>query len=101
MLADVWDDAFCDEQLCNMQRACAMYRRTGKRFPTPAHIFDLLPQCRQQGVQNDQQALPEITDAPASEWGQKASDVLAALRGDKDAAQRMKNLTRVACREVQ
>lgn len=57
LLAELFDEAMPVETDCpTLTRAFALYRKTGKCFPTPAHINELLPDCCQTPVHD---ALPQ------------------------------------------
>lgn len=45
-LCAIFAEVFEGEDSEAIARAFALYFRQGKRFPTPAHILELLPECR-------------------------------------------------------
>lgn len=86
VLAELWFEAFRDESAEDVAAAMALYSRRGTRFPVPAKIFELLPQCRKvSAAPAGTVALPEAVDAPRADWGKKVRDVRAALAGDEKA----------------
>ena len=98
LMADVWICDLAEEEQEDVKRAIDMHRKTSSTFPTVAHIFELLPQCRRwDGRNNGFTALEEQIPAPANEWASKARDIRAALRGDEEAKKRLEALTRTAC----
>ena len=46
LLSELFAEALADEKdLPAIWRAFALHRKRSKRFPTPAHILELLPEC--------------------------------------------------------
>lgn len=80
VLMELFAEAMPNENPQSIRRAFAMHRKLSTRFPTPAHIIALLPDCR---VMPDRCAIPEKTSVPATDG--LGLVVLFALRGDADA----------------
>ncbi|WP_165078873.1 MULTISPECIES: hypothetical protein [unclassified Desulfovibrio] len=88
LLADIFADDLAGEDAETIDRAFAAHRRGSTRFPTPAHILAIIPQCRAQ--RHDYAALPmegEGTRTPGI-----GMVVTRALRGDMEAREKMARL---------
>lgn len=46
LLAEVFAEILAGEDTATLDKAFMLYLQNNKRFPTPAHIFELLPECR-------------------------------------------------------
>ena len=58
-LAEIFADDLEGESLRDVDAAFTEHRKRNKAFPTPAHILELLPECRKTDRQRLE--LPEIT----------------------------------------
>ena len=56
LLADIFADDLAGEDAETIDRAFSLPRRGSTRFPTPAHILAIIPQCRAQ--RHEYAALP-------------------------------------------
>lgn len=87
LLAEIFAEDLMDENWESIRRAFTMHRRRSTRFPTPAHIIALLPECR---------VLPERVAIPQETGGKRTVGigkrtvgigklVCEALKGNKNA----------------
>lgn len=97
LLADIFADDLAGEDAGDIDRAFLAHRRSSTRFPTPAHILALMPQCR--SPRHDYAALPMATEGAKTPGLGKI--VVRALRGDAAAKQTMRVLIQRATRAVQ
>jgi len=79
-------------------RAFAAHRKTCKRFPTPAHIVELLPECR---ITPRRKALPESEGKRTAGYGKQMCDaLLAKLRGGQGANPALQNAVTAALADM-
>lgn len=96
LLADIFADDLAGEDAGDIDRAFLAHRRGSTRFPTPAHILALMPQCR--SPRHDCAALPMETGSAKTPGLGKI--VVRALRGDAEAKRAMRVLIQRATRAV-
>lgn len=94
LLADIFADDLAGEDAGDIDRAFLAHRRSSTRYPTPAHILALLPQCR--APRRNCAALPMRPTSPKTPGVGKLA--LRALRGDTEARAAMTRLMRQAVR---
>lgn len=86
-LANVFADDLLVENPESVTAAFDMHRRRSTRFPTPAHIFALLPECR---------VMPKLEALPQTSTGKKTAGAgrlaFAAFKGDKQAKEALSRL---------
>lgn len=88
LLADIFTDDLAGEDAETIDRAFASHRRSSTRFPTPAHILAIIPQCRAQ--RHDYAALP--MEAEGTRTPGIGMVVARAIRGDREAKEKMARL---------
>lgn len=88
LLADIFADDLAGEDAETIDRAFTAHRRSSTRFPCPAHILAIIPQCRAQ--RSDYAALP--MEAEGTRTPGIGMVVARALRGDEEARQEMARL---------
>lgn len=88
LLADIFADDLAGEDAETIDRAFASHRRSSTRFPTPAHILAIIPQCRAQ--RHDYAGMP--MKAEGKKTPGYGEIVCRAIRGDEEARQEMARL---------
>lgn len=85
LLADIFAEDLAGEDAEDIDRAFTAHRRGNTRFPTPAHILAIIPQCRAQ--RHDCAALP--VEAEGKKTPGYGEIVCRAVRGDEEARRAM------------
>ena len=67
-MAEIFAESFEGEERDTLERAFAMHMKSSKRFPTPAHIAEILPECR---PMNPKYRLPESDGKISPGFGRK------------------------------
>lgn len=70
LLAEIFAEDLADEYWESIRRAFVLHRRRSTRFPTPAHIIAILPECR---------VLPDRTAIPQQTTGGKRTEGMGKL----------------------
>lgn len=92
MLAEVFSQDLAGENVESINAAFALHRRRSTRFPTPAHIIALLPECR---VSPRLDALPQTTMGKKTVGAGRLA--FAAFKGDRQAKEALGKLVGKAC----
>lgn len=87
MLAEVFTEDLAGENVETINAAFTLHRRRSTRFPTPAHIIALLPECR---VSPRLEALPQTTTGKKTAGAGRLA--FAAFKGDKQAKEALNKL---------
>lgn len=77
LLAEVFAETLAEEELATLDKAFMLYMRNNKRFPTPAHIFELLPECR---PRKEYMPLAEKEEIHTPGFGKMICDKILAKR---------------------
>lgn len=78
LLSELFAEALADEKdLPAIWRAFALHRKQSKRFPTPAHILELLPECQQRAAANP---LPEPDSKITPGFGKRVCEMWLARK---------------------
>lgn len=89
-LAEIYAEDLEGESLEAINAAFSLHRKRSTRFPTPAHIMAILPECRSLPVY---EALPAASKTPG--MGRLA---FAAFKGDQKAQEALDRLVRTTAR---
>lgn len=91
LLADIFAEDLAGENFESINRAFSLHRRRSSRFPTPAHIIAILPECR---VLPKREALPQASAKKTEGMGNL---VLLAIKGNAQAKDTLKLIMTKAC----